>query len=126
MKLNQNCVRDILLYVEDHASYDTRISPNSIDLPYSSDEIVYCAEKLMEAGYLNGTTRNYVSSSVPQIMISSLTWEGHKFLDNTRDDGVWKETKNVVGKFSSVSLSLIGQVASQIITSMIQKQLGLP
>ncbi len=28
-------------------------------------------------------------------MSGNLTYEGHKFLDNVRDDGVWKETKKL-------------------------------
>jgi hypothetical protein len=41
-----------------------------------------------------------------------LTWEGHEFLDNIRNDSVWSSTKKRVGDLvGSVSISVIAAVA---------------
>lgn len=58
-------------------------------------------------------------------MAGNLTYDGHKFLDNIRDDKVWKDTKTILSKFSSVSLSFVSSVASNVISQLIQKQFGL-
>lgn len=126
MKLNHDCVRDLLIHIEEHLSYGYYMEIAAIELKdYSHEELLYTADKLLEAGYIVGNKRNTISSSFPDIRITSISWDGHQFLDNIRDDGVWKDTKKVLSKFTSVSLSLVGNVASQVITSLIQNQLGL-
>lgn len=126
MKLNHDCVRDVLICIEENLHYGCYIDFSTVELKnYSSEDLLYTADKLLEAGFLNGEPLNYINSSIPDIRITSITWEGHQFLDNIRDDGVWKDTKNVLSRFSSASLSMVGNIASQIITSMIRKQLGI-
>lgn len=126
MKLNHDCVRDLLLYIEENLSYGYYIDPATVEIKkYSHDEILYSADKLLEANYLDGIKKTYIGSQYPTIHINSITWSGHQFLDNIRDDGIWKSTKNVVSKFSSVSLSMLCSIASQIITSLIKSKIDL-
>lgn len=126
MKLNHDCVRDLLLHIEENLTYGYYLEVSEATLKsYSREELLYTADKLLEAGYLDGNKRNTINSSLPYIRITAITWSGHQFLDNIRDDGVWKDTKKVLSRFSSVSLGFVGNVASQVITSLIQKQLGL-
>lgn len=126
MKLNHDCVRDLLLHIEENLTYGYYLEVSEATLKsYSREELLYTADKLLEAGYLDGNKRNTINSSLPYIRITAITWTGHQFLDNIRDDGVWKDTKKVLSRFSSVSLGFVGNVASQVITSLIQKQLGL-
>ena len=125
MKLNHNCIRDFLLYAEQTLDYKTKIFSTDLKLDYPAEELLYTMDKLLEAGYIEGMKKSFIGSDLPQIAITSITWEGHQFMDNIRDDGVWKETKTILGKFSSVSVGIVGNVASQVITSLIQKQLAL-
>lgn len=126
MKLNHDCVRDLLLLVEEHAKYGESIDFSETEFGnYSRDDILYTADKLIESGYLSGKKQFFIGSSYPDISVTALTWDGHQFLDNIRDDGVWKSTKTVLSKFTSVSLSLIGNIASQVITTIVQKQIDL-
>lgn len=124
MKLNNDCVRDLLLYIEENVGIkDDVVIPGLTLSSYTNDELLYTALKLNEAGYLNARVSNYMDGSC-EIEINSLTWQGHKFLDNIRDDGVWATTKGIVSKFSSVSLSVIENIASQVITNIINQQMG--
>lgn len=126
MKLDHNCVRDLLLYIEKNLPYGYSLNINETVIDnYTSEELLYTSEKLIEADFLVGEIRTFVDTTIPNIQIHSITWTGHQFLDNIRDDGVWKETKNIVGKFSSVSLGILSNVAAQVITTLIQSQLGL-
>lgn len=126
MKLNHDCVRDLLIHIEEHLSYGFYMDVSVVELKnYSHEELLYAADKLLEANYLIGNKRYSIGAPLPDIRISSISWDGHQFLDNIRDDNVWKDTKNVLSKFSSVSLSFMGNIASQVITSLVQKQLGL-
>ena len=59
------------------------------------------------------------------ILISSITYEGHQFLDNIRDDKVFAKTKAILSKFKSVSIEVISETASKVITNMINQQFNL-
>lgn len=53
MKLNKDCVRDVLLYLEEHLGYDDRLDASSIKIePYTYEEILYTISLLSEAGYI--------------------------------------------------------------------------
>lgn len=124
MKLNNECIRELLLYVEENVYISDDLDIADIDrLNYTKDELLYTAIKLKEAGYLNATIELDVENYT-EVIIHSLTWLGHKFLDNIRDDGVWKKTMGIISKFSSVSIGIIENVAAQVITNLINQQLG--
>lgn len=127
MKLNHNCVRDLLLFIEDNLTYSTYIYVNEIQLEgYTQEEIIYSADKLLDAGYITGTRKvSLGSDGTPQIEIKSITWDGHQFLDNIRDNKVWEQTKGILSKFSSVSIGIISNVASQVISNIVKSQMGL-
>lgn len=124
MKLNNDCIRDLLLFIEQNVGVEDYIDIATLGLsPYSTEDLIYTSQKLDEAGYINSRISSYSDGSC-DVYIYSLTWNGHKFLDNIRDDGVWKTTKGVVSKFTSVSLSIIENVAAQVITNIISQQMG--
>lgn len=124
MKLNNDCVRDLLLFIEGNTSVNNIISIRNIELnSYDNEDLVYTAMKLEEAGYIKAKISKFLDGSA-DVYVTELTWNGHKFLDNIRDDGVWKTTKEKISKFSSVSLSIIENVASQVLTNLINQQLG--
>ncbi len=126
MKLNNECVRDLLLYIEENVGLNEYLSIRKSKIKnYSHEELIYTSKKLHEAGYINAEIEDYLDGG-HEIYIYSLTWNGHKFLDNVRDNKVWKTTKGIVSKFSSVSLGIIENVAAQVITNIITQQMGLP
>lgn len=50
-----------------------------------------------------------------QVEVDSLSFKGHEFLDNIKDDTVWKKAKKFVGEhLTSTSFSIIANVASKI------------
>lgn len=121
MKLNQNCIRDLLLYLESNLSYKSDININTLKLDnYSKEDLMYTADKLIEANYINAhICWNMESSHV--IIVSSITYQGHQFLDSIRDDSIWKETKTKASKIASISLPILQELA----TSLIKIKLGL-
>ena len=119
MKLDHDCVRHLLLFVEESLDYGDEIDTHSISIDnYTPEEITYTAEKLIEAGYLNGEPINFLGSDIPDILISSLTFNGHEFLDNIRDDKVWKKTKEVLSSHASSSLKIVNSTAIQVVTTL--------
>lgn len=127
MKLNQDCVRELMLELEDILEFDNGISYEKVeelkitsDYPYET--IIYTIKKLNEAGYIKAKFF-YADNSLYNLSIDDITWEGHKFLDNIRDNFVWKKTKSITSKFSSVSFNVISEVASNVILNLIKSNL---
>lgn len=127
MKLNHDCIRDLLLYIEENSSYSNKIDLDTVILKnYSTEEILYTADKLIEANLLDCIRSIRYNNNLPKIVVKSITFEGHKFLDNIRDNAVWKNTKNILSKFTSTSIGIVGDIASQVISKIISQQLNLP
>ena len=56
MKLEHDCIRDLLLYLEDNLKYNEKININSLKLDsYSKETLMYTADRLIEAKYLNAS-----------------------------------------------------------------------
>jgi hypothetical protein len=112
VKRDTDLLRTILLHIEDDPKMDGRryfgfARPEDLDISgYSEDEFVYHMRLLISQGFLNGN-----GDTLP-LSVAGLTWEGHEFLDNIRNDSVWSSTKKRVGDLvGSVSISVIAAVA---------------
>ncbi len=125
MKLNQDCIRDLLLYLEENLTYDNFITINSIKIKdYSSIDLIYTADKLIEAGYLECIRRHSLDDECPTIIAKSITYKGHQFLDNIRDDKVFVKTKSVLSSLKFVSIEVFSETASKVLTTIITQKLG--
>lgn len=52
--------------------------------------------------------------------LTGLTWDGHDFLDNSRDSRVWKAAKDAAGRFSfGVFTRVLAEVATRYAMSQI-------
>ena len=110
-RLIHDCVRETMLYLEKNLSLNDTISSDNIKLKdFSIEDVQYTCAKLTEAGYIKSQT--FIDGSC---IITDITYNGHIFLDNIRDNNIWKETKSKISKLASVSLPVIQQVAAQLI-----------
>lgn len=126
MKLNQDCIRDLLLYLEENLNYNNFLTINNISLKnYSSVDLTYTADKLNEANYLNCIKSSCVDEDAPTIIAKSISFKGHQFLDNIRDDKVFAKTKSILSVVKSTSIEIISETASKVITNMINQQFNL-
>ncbi|MBD8946247.1 MAG: DUF2513 domain-containing protein [Clostridiales bacterium] len=126
MKLNHDCVRALLLYLEENLTLNAKINFLNIRIDgFDSDTIIYTTMKLTEAGYIESRIRTDTTETVFG-NISGITWEGHKFLDTIRDNQVWSQTKKILSKVSSSSISFVSTIASQVLTNLINQYMGTP
>lgn len=144
MKLNLDCVRDVILCIEEHTGPRTRCvfvdtfkaeSMQQMGMPtmkpadyqinlmekYDIDEIMYHIKYCSEADLIVVVE----GSSSYQQQIADLTPKGHDFLANVRDNKIWAGVKDVAGKVGSKSLDAVAQIASSIITTIIKSHFGL-
>lgn len=114
MRLNHECVRDTMLYLEENLQLnDTILSSNLKIKDYSNNDITYSVKMLLEAGLIQANSLS--ADNMLIYLVSSLTWEGHQYLDNIRDNSVWKIVKSKISKLKSVSLPIAQQIAVQAV-----------
>lgn len=128
MKMNPDCVRDILLTVESN-DFGVHLTLDKLceKLPqYSCDEIHYCCLKLDEAGLLEIISLRMMRQTMPSIKtIKDLTFEGHEFLENIKSDNVWTKTKSISKNVGSSSLQALKDISVSIVSELIKSSLGL-
>jgi len=122
MKLNLDCMRCILLNLEDLPFRET-ISPDQLHdviSDYSPDEIDYAILKMYEAGLVNANIENYLDGTI-DIEIFDISYNGHQFLANIRENKIWSATKSVMGKVGSTSVTAAAQIATGVVTELIKQ-----
>lgn len=89
MKRDMDLIREILLDLE---KQENRHTFRTIEAKgkFSKEEVFHHYCILKEAGFING--KPY--AEIP--FAATLTWEGHNFLDDARNDTVWKKTKDFI------------------------------
>lgn len=130
MTLNADCIRDLLLYLEENLSYmegatdmthkKIAIGTLAKELPdYKKEEVQYTVEKLCEAGYIHLT--NVSLSNQKYIMtgyIDDITWDGFEFLNRVREPKIWEATKKGAAKIGSMSIATLSTIAFEIIKNI--------
>lgn len=140
MKLNKDCIRAILIYIEDHCIYEVdkfnkkrmhivnlHELTQSVDVSiFLEDDIKYTIVKLLEGGYIIGSLIPKNSGvNFDIINISQLTLRGHDLLDNIRPDPVWNKTKNILQKAGDFSLAIMSQVAGETMAAYTKSMMNL-
>ncbi len=123
MKLNPECIRDLLLEVEEHVThfdmyrYDVETLPSNNRLAkYSANEVFYHAKQcsmsglLLNVSFVTGETVCYIQDLSPA---------GHEFLANIRSDSVWNKTKERAKEIGAFSLRSLTDIASNVIATLI-------
>ncbi len=126
MKLDADCVRDVLLVAET-CPFNSSLYFRDLKtaLPnYADDDIAYTCLKLKEAGLLSVVTKT-TGSQTTVIKINDISFAGHEFLNNVREPSVWDKVKSVSKNVGTNSVSALMQIASSVVTTLIQSHLGL-
>ena len=114
MKLDPNCIRGLLLTVEEKCDFNNaweyqRDSFESEYLAeYSHDEILYHIKQAERSGFIEGV--HYYDGGA-DVIICDLTPKGHEFLANIRNTTIWEKVKS---KASDASLPIIFEIAKDV------------
>lgn len=116
MKLNHDCVRDILLYLEEYL-FDKPLKIRKIALhfenKYTLDEVVYSFQFLVEKNYIKILTPTCTHRSV----VKSITATGHDFLDTIKPLSRWQSACKIASETGTTSLSAIIDIIKGITIS---------
>ena len=116
MKLDYNCIRHILLTIESDDSQKLTVSSFCTD-EYPPKIISGHIQCLLDTAYIEtGMPMLFIGSKYPDFIVNRITMQGHEYLNTVRDNKVWAETLNKIGKSAaSVSLEIVKDVAASII-----------
>lgn len=144
MKLNPDCVRDLMMFLEEKtwvtikdsgrykASYFHVLCPALMQElepvnKYSLEEVLYHLIQLSESGYIStdfafDPSRDDGAFHLAHVYY--ITPKGHELIASIRSDKAWKKIKTILAPLGSVSLAVIDAVASGVVGAMMGKSTG--
>lgn len=123
MRLDPDCIRDVLMAVEEVSNINTVVSISHDNYQkyeklkkYEYDTVAYHLRQCDLGGYL------YHCSCTLRMdfIIMDLTPKAHEFLANIRDNTFWNKVKRKAAELGTTSLEMIPQIA----TAMLQAKLS--
>lgn len=102
----------------------TMNSLNSNDLhealpDYNLSVIKYSVLKMEEANLINARIYSYDDSIIGEFLITDITYFGHEFIEQIKDDNNWNKVKDVAKKVGSSSIDILLQIAAGVLTNKI-------
>lgn len=121
MRLNPDCIRDILLLIEE------KVDNNVISITesnfktyaqiskYDYSEIAYHIKQV----WLANLVSEIASDMSGNFTIFMLTPAGHEFLENIRVEENWNQTKNIAKNVGSYSITALKDIATNVISAAV-------
>ena len=132
MKFNPDCMRDTLLYLEENLtlSQDLEIQFISVqdlskNLPYPIQEIANMVLVLDDAEFIDAS-RFDAGNQICELLVLRITYSGYQLIESIRPQPVWKKIKSIGQNIGSFSTSVILQIASGVLTPMVNAFLTNP
>ena len=126
MKLDIDCVRDVLIELESFpiGSYTISSFQKSIEI-YGTDCVLYTLVKLTEAGYINAKYERALSGHLSIHTVFDITFSGHEFLADIKPKNNWEKLSSAIKQGGGASLKVAANVAIALGTEILKSKLGL-
>ena len=113
MRLDVELIKLVLLEAEGHERVDLGA--------YTEEQINYHRAQLIDAGYAKGYKNQGLGQiGIPEVTLHDLTWEGHQFLANARNDVFWKKAmRQMAAAGGSASIDIISALLAKVATSVL-------
>lgn len=106
-------IKQILLHFENKT--DWKHEKNFEIEGYDSNLVAYHLQLIYEAGLINGEAITSNTGRIYDVIPFRLTWQGHEFLDNIKDQSRWTKIKKlVISKGGNFSIELIKNLAFKL------------
>jgi hypothetical protein len=119
MKRDNDLLREILLFAEQHCTGDNVLTLSAgmfaKNFPNVTQPILdYHIELLAERKLLKAEPHQF------GWFVLGLTWDGHDFLSNAKDQTIWNKSKQLAGHLSfDIFTTIIKDVALSVVRSQI-------
>ena len=131
MKLNPDCIRTILIWLEENQGIDARTGrPREIistELPkyiteFSNEDVLYSVRQMILDGFLQARPMDVAGADL--YLVEDIMPKGHDFLGNIRSEDNWKRTKSIAGKVGAITLDVLSTIAAKVVAEVIAKNMG--
>lgn len=122
MKLNPDCVRDLLLEIEQSTDSNKMYSYSPQDeylKKYDKNTVYYHFRQAA----LSELLYNSEFDMSGDFYCVDLSPKGHQFLNDIRSENNWKKTKEIAANVGSFSLDALSNIATSVITNLISGKL---
>lgn len=144
MKLNPDCIRDLMLFFEEktyvtikndgranfahfHALCPALVQELNPINKYSIEEVLYHVVQLSESGYIVTDFNFDAKKEDAYFRLSKIyyvTPKGHEFIASIKEEKRWSETLKVLKPIGGISLSIIESISSGITSAAIASITG--
>lgn len=127
MKLKIECVRDVLLELEDLPwGRNTPSDLKSSIKKHGQESVMYTLVKLDEAKYIKCQKIHVLATGQVRVdIVYDITFAGHEFLNSIRDESVWGRLKGSAVHGGAGCFEVIKNVGIEILKTAALKKLGL-
>jgi hypothetical protein len=115
MRRDMNLVRSILISLEGEEEDDLT--------EFTQEQIGYHNYLVMSSGLAYGVDMSSKADKYPSAILTSLTWEGHDFLDAARNETTWKK---VMYKIKDSTGTVAFEVLKALLIAASKEKFGLP
>ena len=128
MKLNPDCIRDILFAIEDLSTYGSFLTSDQLLNTkflsnYSNEEVLYHLNQLYLSNYIIVPKKYKLIEGT--FFVNDLSPLGHEFISNIRKNTNWNKVKSISKEVGSETLTSLKSIAETVISTAIKKSLGL-
>lgn len=128
MRLNPDCIRDLLFSIEEESTSCSIISSKNLSnteklKKYSEEEILYHLQQLNWSGYIIAPNKCRCIDGT--FLLQDLSPAGHEFISNIRKDNNWNKVKKISKDAGSEALSSLKTIAENVISTAITTSMGL-
>ncbi|WHQ80632.1 DUF2513 domain-containing protein [Ligilactobacillus animalis] len=127
MRLNPDCIRDILIFIEDNST-PSKVSDQKVCLNdmldkfnYPIEALIYHAQQLEMDSLITNISDDFTGN----FYVKDLTPDGHRFLANIRNDNSWSKTKEITRSIGGFSIQMLKNVSESVIVALVKNKLGL-
>ena len=115
MKLNLDCIKDVMVFLEDNLTDDNAFVPNQIYESlekYSYEDVEYTVKALLSEKWIAGIVQEIGGLYI----VKSITPDGHNYLNAIKDESIYKIIKKgfKTGYIVCVALILTGALGNII------------
>ena len=127
MKLNPDCIRDVLLYLEENLKIENCQKFSQVTLhqlkqglnKYSEDDVFYSVYNLHQIRFIEGNIKDANNIKMYFCEIYNITWNGHQFLNTIRPKSVWEATKTGATKLGIMSMSALSTISMKVAEAVV-------
>jgi hypothetical protein len=127
MKIDYECIRDVMLYLEDNLTINKDFSFGCLtseqiisDLKnselYTEQDVYYSIYNLSECGYIETTEIPYGNTIL--FSVYNISYAGHEFISSIRHPKVWNYLKEKLSEVKIENIPTILKIVNTIISTI--------